>query len=136
MSLSRSQRRVFPILELQKMLASVKSKKFLFFFFTCKIELICYCKTKSNCWTKKKLDNGLNVYKCLKKVSAKFEVNCSSSFWDTVSTDFENTVFEKNAITGKRSVRKWENLKRCIFGCFDQIKLKLLETVLDIFYFD
>ena len=52
-----------------------------------------------------------------------------------MSTDFENTGLEKNAITGEKPVRRWKDSKSCIFGISDPIKPKLLETVLDAFYF-
>ena len=74
------------------------------------------------------------IIKCLKKVCAKFEVNWSSSFRVTVSTDFENTGFEKNARTSEKLVRRWGDSKSYIFGSSDPIKLKLLQTVFDVIY--
>ena len=75
MSLSRTQRRVFPILELRKILASLKSqKKFFFSFLPVKF------KAFVEKLTVKKKTRRWFIFKCLKKACAKFDVNWSSSF--------------------------------------------------------
>ena len=46
-----------------------------------------------------------------------------------MSTDFENTSVEKNAIISEKPVRRWRGSKSCISGSSATIKLKLSQFI-------
>ena len=52
-----------------------------------------------------------------------------------MSTDFENNIFEKNAITNGKPVGRWKDSKSYISGIFNPVKLKFLQAILNVVYF-